>query len=174
MAALIRSLRRFVRAQSGAEVIEFALTLPLLLLVVLGIIEFGFLFQEYEVVTNAAREGARIAVLPTYSADAASTQANVTARVNQYLSTAGLSTASATIYGGSGCPGACTWLPAIDTIITGPPAVCIKVFPVTVHYAHPVAFARGITIFFGKTLPTTITLKATARMRNEVPSASCS
>jgi Flp pilus assembly protein TadG len=74
MAALIRSLRRFVRAQSGAEVIEFALTLPLMLLVVLGIIEFGFLFQQYEVVTNAAREGARVAVLPTYSATTAAAQ----------------------------------------------------------------------------------------------------
>lgn len=174
MAALIRSLRRLVRGQSGAEVIEFALTLPLLLLVVLGIIEFGFLFQEYEVVTNAAREGARIAVLPTYSATAGVTQTNVTTRINQYLTAAGLNTASATIYGGSGCPGACTWLPVTDTIIAGTPGLCVKVFPVTVHYAHPVAFARGITLFFGKTLPTTITLKATARMRNEVPSASCS
>jgi Flp pilus assembly protein TadG len=174
MAALIRSLRRFVRAQSGAEVIEFALTLPLLLLVVLGIIEFGFLFQQYEVVTNAAREGARIATLPTYSANASATQANVEARVNQYLSSAGLSTASATIYGGGGCPGACTWLPVIDTIIAGPPAVCIKVFPVTVHYAHPVAFVGGVLTFFGRSLPATITLKATARMRNEVPSAACS
>jgi Flp pilus assembly protein TadG len=173
MAALIRSLRRFVRAQSGAEIIEFALTLPLLLLVVLGIIEFGFLFQQYEVVTNAAREGARIATLPTYSTNASATQANVTARVNQYLSSAGLSAASA-IYGGSGCPGACTWLPVIDTIIAGPPQVCIKVFPVTVEYQHPVAFVGGVLTYFGKSIPTTITLKATARMRNEVPSAACS
>lgn len=173
MAALIRSLRRFVRAQSGAEVIEFALTLPLLLLVVLGIIEFGFMFQEYEVVTNAAREGARIAVLPTYSANAGVTQTNVTTRINQYLSSAGLSTAAATICGGDmGCPG--NWLPVTDTIIAGTPGLCVKVFPVTVQYQHPVAFVRGVTIFFGKTLPTTITLRATARMRNEVPSATCS
>ena len=174
MAALRRLLRRFVRAQSGAEVIEFALTLPLLLLVVLGIIEFGFLFQQYEVITNAAREGARIATLPTYSANAGVTQTNVTARVNQYLTAGGLSPASATIRGGSGCPSACNWLPVIDTIVAGPPAVCVKVFPVTVEYAHPVAFVRGVTIFFGRTLPTTITLRSTARMRNEVPSSACS
>jgi len=174
MAALNRLLRRFVRAQSGAEVIEFALTLPLLLLVVLGIIEFGFLFQEYEVVTNAAREGARIAILPTYSANAAVTQTNVTTRINQYLSAAGLSTASATIYGGgSGCPGSCDWLPATETIIAGTPGLCVKVFPVTVHYAHPVPFIGGIIRYFGRT-QAAITLKATARMRNEVPSAACS
>ena len=51
---------------------------PTLLLVMLGIIDFGFLFQRYEVVTNAAREGARVAILPGYEA---SIDANVTARV---------------------------------------------------------------------------------------------
>jgi Flp pilus assembly protein TadG len=174
MAALNRLLRRFVRAQSGAEVIEFALTLPLLLLVVLGIIEFGFMFQEYEVVTNAAREGARIAILPTYSTNATVTQTNVTTRINQYLTSAGLSTASATICGGGGtCPGSSNWLPVIDTIVAGTPGLCIKVFPVTVQYAHPVPFIGGIIRYFGRTQGT-ITLKATARMRNEVPSATCS
>jgi Flp pilus assembly protein TadG len=50
--------------ETGAELIEFAFVLPLLLLVIVGIFDFGFLFQRYEVVTNAAREGARAAVLP--------------------------------------------------------------------------------------------------------------
>ena len=55
------------RSERGAELIEFALVFPTLLLVMLGIIDFGFLFQRYEVVTNAAREGARVAILPGYS-----------------------------------------------------------------------------------------------------------
>ena len=55
------------RSEDGAQLVEFALVLPLLLLVVLGIAEFGFIFQRYEVVTNAAREGARMAVLPGYT-----------------------------------------------------------------------------------------------------------
>lgn len=58
------SFTRRVRSERGAELIEFALVFPVLLLVVLGIVDFGFLFQRMEVVTNAAREGARIAVLP--------------------------------------------------------------------------------------------------------------
>jgi len=40
------------------------MTLPLLLLVCVGILEFGRAYQTWQVLTNAAREGARIAVLP--------------------------------------------------------------------------------------------------------------
>ncbi len=60
-------LRRRGRREDGAELIELAIVLPILLLVVAAIIDFGFLFQRYEAVTNAAREGARIAVLPGYT-----------------------------------------------------------------------------------------------------------
>ena len=45
--------------ERGAELVEFALVFPMLLLVMLGIMDFGFLFQRYEVLTAAAREGAR-------------------------------------------------------------------------------------------------------------------
>ena len=70
--------------ERGAELVEFAFVFPLLLLVMLGIVDFGFLFQRYEVVTNAAREGARVAILPGYQT------ADVQARVNQYLTAGGL------------------------------------------------------------------------------------
>ena len=56
---------------------------PMLLLVMLGIMDFGFMFQRYEVLTAAAREGARVAILPGYS------DADVTARVNAYLTAGG-------------------------------------------------------------------------------------
>ena len=67
MAQITKTFRSRWASEDGAELIEFALVLPMLLLVVLGIAEFGFIFQRYEVLTNAAREGARIAVLPGYS-----------------------------------------------------------------------------------------------------------
>ena len=54
-------------SERGAELVEFAIVLPLLLLVTMGIIDFGFMFQRYVVLTNAAMEGARVAVLPGYS-----------------------------------------------------------------------------------------------------------
>jgi hypothetical protein len=48
-----------LRSIRGQAIIEFALMLPLLLIIVLGIIEFGVLFYDKAVVTNASREGAR-------------------------------------------------------------------------------------------------------------------
>lgn len=68
-----------VRSQTGAELVEFALVLPLLLLIFGGILDFGLLLQRQQVVTNAAREGARIAVLPGYSVG------DVQARVTQFV-----------------------------------------------------------------------------------------
>ena len=77
MTALRRVTRRG-RGERGSELIEFALVFPLLLMVVLAIADFGFLFQRYEVLTNAAREGARVAVLPGY------TTADIQVRVTSY------------------------------------------------------------------------------------------
>jgi len=89
MDAIRRRLAR-LKADGGAELIEFALVTPLLLLVCAAIMDFGFLFQRYEVVTNAAREGARIAVLPNYTAADAQT------RVQTYLTASGLTNTAPT------------------------------------------------------------------------------
>ena len=72
------------RSERGAELIEMAVALPLLLLVVMGIVDFGFLFQRYLVLTNAAMEGARVAVLPGY------TIADAQARASTYARTGGV------------------------------------------------------------------------------------
>jgi Flp pilus assembly protein TadG len=70
---------RWRRDDRGTALIEMAFTLPLLLLISVGIIEFGRAFQTWQILTNAAREGARVAVLPGYS------DAMVTSRVQQYV-----------------------------------------------------------------------------------------
>ena len=77
--AVVVRLPARVRSQSGAELVEFALVLPILLLVFGGIVDFGLLLQRPQVITNAAREGARLAVLPGY------TSADVQARVTQFV-----------------------------------------------------------------------------------------
>lgn len=47
------------RPSHGQGLVEFALLLPLLILVVIGTVDLGRLFDAYVVMTNAAREGAR-------------------------------------------------------------------------------------------------------------------
>ena len=62
-------------SERGAELIEMVVVLPLLLLVLFGIIDFGFMFQRYVVLTNAAMEGARVGILPGYALDDAEDRA---------------------------------------------------------------------------------------------------
>jgi Flp pilus assembly protein TadG len=157
MVTLMRFLlRRLFGCDSGAELIEFGLTLPLLLLVVLGMIEFGFVFQQYEVVTNAAREGARIAILPTYSPTETARVDNAKARVNQYLTGAGLTYSLATVTVG---------VPVSEPL--APPASgCVWTVPVTVVYPHPVPFIGGIITYYGGSFGT-LNLTATSKMRTE-------
>lgn len=49
--------------QSGTSAVEFALLLPILVLLVFGIIEFGLLLYDQAVITNASREGARAGII---------------------------------------------------------------------------------------------------------------
>lgn len=51
-------------ADLGAEVFEFAIIVPVLLTLLVGIIWIGRAYNVYETITRAAREGARYAVLP--------------------------------------------------------------------------------------------------------------
>lgn len=75
---------RRITSERGAALLETALTLPLVLLVAVGIFEFGRAYQTWQVLTNAAREAARVAVLPGSDASLA------TARAQAYLESGGL------------------------------------------------------------------------------------
>jgi Flp pilus assembly protein TadG len=152
MAQVRRLLKRFC-GEEAAQLVEFALVLPMLLLVILGIAEFGFIFQRYEVVTNAAREGARMAVLPGY------TTADVIARVRVYVTNGRVPTTvtnpnivvtDVTIPVGAGLPS-------------------INAKRVTVTYTHGYTFLPKISTWFGATY-TTVPLKAVAEMRKEAGS----
>jgi len=67
------------RSELGQALIETALTLPIVLAVSISVFEFGRAFQYWQVMTNAAREGARLASLPGTTDD------EVRARVYAYL-----------------------------------------------------------------------------------------
>jgi Flp pilus assembly protein TadG len=61
---LSRSIRQ-CSGERGAAAVEFALVVSLLLLIVFGIVAFGRVYSELEVMESAAREGARAAAVRT-------------------------------------------------------------------------------------------------------------
>jgi hypothetical protein len=52
-----------IKDQKGAAIVEFALILPLLLILLFGIIEFSLLLYNKAMITNASREGARYGIV---------------------------------------------------------------------------------------------------------------
>ncbi|MBI9014462.1 MAG: pilus assembly protein [Clostridiales bacterium] len=51
------------RNEKGQSLVEFALVVPLVILILMAIIEFGFMFNAYITISNASREGARLGAL---------------------------------------------------------------------------------------------------------------
>lgn len=138
-------------SERGAELVEFALVLPLLLAIVAGIIDFGLLFQRYLVLNNAAREGARLAVLPGYQA------ADVTFQVQRYLE-AGLGDGTSTV--------------TLEVVSLDPPGATppFNAARVRVQVLHTYIILGPILQLLGGTGEGfgTITMTATSTMRYEV------
>lgn len=82
----VRKARLAGRDESGQALVEFALVVPLVLVLLITLFELGRLWNTYQVLTDAAREGARTAVL----ADPTITKDSVIARVEAALSRAAL------------------------------------------------------------------------------------
>ena len=74
--------------ERGNALVETAIALPILLLMMVGIFEVGRAYETWQVVTNAAREGARVGILPSGS------DATTTAIVRQYMADGQLSRAA--------------------------------------------------------------------------------
>ena len=55
----LRKLTALARDEEGQNLVEFALLLPILMYVLMGIIQFGFIFAAYLTLNNSVREGAR-------------------------------------------------------------------------------------------------------------------
>jgi Flp pilus assembly protein TadG len=72
------------RKERGAALIESAITIPIILLISVAIFEFGRAFQTWQVLTNAAREGARVSII------AGKNDADVEGAVRKYLEVGGL------------------------------------------------------------------------------------
>ncbi|MCI0620941.1 MAG: pilus assembly protein [Acidobacteria bacterium] len=76
------------KSERGAELIEFALMLPILLVILAGLWDFGRAYRAYQAITNAAREGARLAVVPA----GINQEDAVQNRVKEYLNKSSLDT----------------------------------------------------------------------------------
>ena len=147
---MVRPPRGRWARETGAELIEMAFTLPMLLLVAVAIIDFGFLFQRYEIVTNGAREGVRIAILGNIPT------AEIEARVQTYVQEAGLATS----------PGNPTATATPTTLSAG--GNTWPAMSVTVSYTSPYVFLGPIASLVGGSFGTA-SLQAQATMRSDNP-----
>jgi Flp pilus assembly protein TadG len=64
----MRILRR-IRQEDGQGMVEFAMVLPILMAVMLGIVQFGIIFNNYETLTDASRVAARRAATTRFLGD---------------------------------------------------------------------------------------------------------
>lgn len=85
--------RRGGKRARAAAVVEFAVVLPLLLTILFGIIEYGWVFMVRQTLQTAAREGCRLAVLQTTTTP----YTNVLERIAQVMEPTGLTTYTVTM-----------------------------------------------------------------------------
>jgi Flp pilus assembly protein TadG len=99
-----RTRLRGSRAERGAAAVEFAIVLTVLLLILLGIIDFGRLLFVSQAVKSASREGARVAaVRAPWGATPAGTGTNSTSALpNSTLATAQAASSAANALSGGG------------------------------------------------------------------------
>ena len=126
-----------IRRNRGQTVVEFALVLPLLLLVLFGITEFGRCWMTVNILTSAAREGARLAAVT------APNIADVNAKVTDVCTAAGVT-------------------PTLITVVPPDPLDPEGRLSVTVQADFVVIPGNFLGSFSG-----TIPLRATSVMRHE-------
>lgn len=76
-----RSRRHCQKRERATAIVEFAVVLPLLLTILFGIIEYGYVFMVRQSLQQAAREGCRLAILQT----SVPPYANVTQRIDDTM-----------------------------------------------------------------------------------------
>jgi Flp pilus assembly protein TadG len=137
--------------ERGAALIEAAVTIPIILLIAVGIFEFGRAYQTWQVLTNAAREGARAAVVP------GATVPTVQGIVKKYMTDGQLGgVANATVAVNQATP----------MVVNG---MNINASLVTVDYPFSFIVLQPVARLVVKdsTAGSALTMRATSLMRNE-------
>jgi len=126
-------LSRYIKNNRGQALVEFALVLPVLLLFVVGMMDFGLIINQYIVVAEAAREGARSAAL-----------GNTDSAVTTVAKTAASSIDTSQL-----------------TVTISPGTTRVRGNSVTVTVAKPVAITQFLSSFFpsGLTVQGTTTMR---------------
>lgn len=137
------------KGKKGAALVEFAIVVPLLLLLVFGMIEFGVLLYDKAMITNASREGARAGVVFQRH-----TAAEITAVVQNYAG-------SNLITFGQPAAVTVTFDPDPGALTSGQP------FTVTVGYNFTFLVTPSLSRYFAGDMAEGINLTATTVMRAE-------
>jgi Flp pilus assembly protein TadG len=142
---------RLRNSEKGTALLEAAFAVPLLLVVAVGIFEFGRAYQYKQVLTNAAREGARYLVTPN------ATEATAKALTATYMWQGVI----------DGCPNAnaCTGYVTVTPQVVGG----VSVYTVSVAYPFNFLVLQPITklVAGGSGTNNSLTMNATATMRIE-------
>jgi len=149
---MTRTQLQGARDERGQALIETALALPLVLLLSVSVFEFGRAFQHWQILTNAAREGARLAVLPNVSDEA------VVARVQDYLEGGQLA-----------APDSATVDVVGNAEISIGGSATASASTVTVRYPFQFVVLQPVMqlVVSGSSAGAPITMRASATMRNE-------
>ena len=143
MPPISRTRKRFPRknGRQGAAVVEFAVVAPLMILLTMGMMEMGRVVMVKQLLVNASREGARMAVLPE------ATSAEVQSAVEQELQASSIVGATVTL---------------TPTVIESAPSGA----PVTVAISIPAANVSWIPkpmFTFSNTLSSSTTMRREGR-----------
>ncbi len=136
--------------ESGVSMLEFALTLPVLLMIVFGMIEYGVAFYDKVVITNASRVAARIGMINTSIDNTAVTSLLTNTFSPTYWNSVGLIT-----FGATSTPTVAlsrTW-----------PAISFGPVTTTVTYEYKGLLLGGL---FGSSTPS-LTLVASTTMESQ-------
>ncbi|MET0212096.1 MAG: TadE/TadG family type IV pilus assembly protein [Vicinamibacterales bacterium] len=139
--------------ERGSAMVEAAISIPLLLVLMVGIFEVGRAYETWQVLTNAAREGARMSITPS------STNGTTTALIRQYMADGQLNRfAAASVVVDKGA----------SINVNGTP---VSASLVTVDYPFEFIMLQPVVrlVAPGATVGGPITMRATAVMRNEAP-----
>jgi Flp pilus assembly protein TadG len=135
---------RLRRARGGMAMVEMVIILPLLLMLVFALVEFGVMFARWQTLSNAAREGAREAVLFQESCNASTVEADVRDRVKNYAAPLGITLEDADI----AVSGQCRTAPSSTVLVS---------------FTHTFSVLPN----FAESLSPTIDLSRSSVMRNE-------